>query len=174
MFDYKPTIYVKRVQDIDYSKLKKNGIKLICFDLDNTLDEPDRITKTPRKEVADLIENLNVYKFQIMIVSNNSIEGRVESFTHHFDLPYIENMHKPFQRKYNNKIINKYKKEEILFVGDKLSTDIIGAHWFGSPSALVDPLCPDKRHWYTNIMFVADLVWKKIIRFETGVYYDNY
>ena len=32
-----PTIYKKNVLNIDYIKLKKDGIKCILFDLDNTL-----------------------------------------------------------------------------------------------------------------------------------------
>ena len=34
---YKPTMYKKNIFDIDYKKLKENGIKCLVFDLDNTL-----------------------------------------------------------------------------------------------------------------------------------------
>ena len=33
---FKPDIYKKNIFDIDYLKLKKDGIKCLVFDLDNT------------------------------------------------------------------------------------------------------------------------------------------
>ena len=34
---FKPAMYKKNIHEIDYIKLKDNGIKCLIFDLDNTL-----------------------------------------------------------------------------------------------------------------------------------------
>ena len=48
----KPNIYVQTVFDIDYKKLKEKGIKLLCFDLDNTLDVPDKVTQNKDEKIV--------------------------------------------------------------------------------------------------------------------------
>ena len=35
---YKPNIYIKDIYQIPIAKLKKEGIKALVFDLDNTID----------------------------------------------------------------------------------------------------------------------------------------
>ena len=92
-----PDIYQKSIYDIDYKKLKKNGIKCIIFDLDNTLS-PVNI-KSPTKKIKDLMEDLKNMKFKLLIVSN-ATKKRVEPFK---DILCIDSSYlsfKPFKRKY--------------------------------------------------------------------------
>lgn len=158
---FKANAYTKSVHDIDYAKLREQNVRLLCFDLDNTLDKPDRLTEQVDLQITELLEGLRK-EFDILIVSNNKLEGRVESFASKLDLPYVEAMNKPFQKSYkNNEIINKYGKENIVFIGDKIVTDVIGANIFGSRAILVDPLHPKSKKWYAFMMSVVDgAVWK--------------
>ncbi|MDD2238985.1 MAG: YqeG family HAD IIIA-type phosphatase, partial [Bacilli bacterium] len=55
-----PDIYQKSIFDINFKKLKRNGIKCIIFDLDNTL-APINV-KSPSKKVKDLMEDLKELK----------------------------------------------------------------------------------------------------------------
>lgn len=133
-----PDIYQKSIYDIDYKKLKKNGIKCIIFDLDNTLS-PVNI-KSPTKKIKDLMEDLKNMKFKLLIVSN-ATKKRVEPFK---DILCIDSSYlsfKPFKRKYL-KILNvyKFKDEEIACIGDQLLTDILGANRMGFLSILVNPI----------------------------------
>lgn len=66
---FKPDIYKKNIFDIDYSKLKKEGIKCLIFDLDNTLGLIDE-KKCP-SEVKKLIKKLKK-DFTVFISSNNT------------------------------------------------------------------------------------------------------
>lgn len=174
MSKFKATIYVKSVFEIDYDFLKKKGIKLLCFDLDNTLDRPDQDHLEFTPGIEELITNLKK-EFEIIIVSNNAIAKRVQIFADYFELPYIAQMHKPFQKKYQeNEILNNYPKEQIIFIGDKMATDIIGANMFKAKSILVDPMYVEFNPWYSKIMIVADHVVSLFTGFKKGRYYNDW
>ncbi len=171
---YKPNLYVKHVSDIDYKKLKAKNIKLICFDIDNTLDVPDRITTILEANIEQTLNTVNDLGFEVLLFSNNSLEDRVASFAALVGYPYVAFARKPFQKNYkNNAIINKYQKDEIVFVGDKIVTDIIGAKRFGSYAILVDPLCPKNKKWYSIIMQMSERVFTTIVGFKRGKYYES-
>ena len=52
----KPDIYQENIYNINYKKLKKDGIKCLAFDLDNTITEPHsyEINKNTIKLIKDL------------------------------------------------------------------------------------------------------------------------
>jgi len=133
-----PDIYKKSIYDIDYHKLKKNGIKCIIFDLDNTI-APINV-KSPKKKVKDLIEDIKVLKIKIIIVSN-STKTRVEPFK---DILCVDSAYfslKPTKRKYKKILkIYDFKDTEIACIGDQLLTDILGANRMGFTSILVNPI----------------------------------
>lgn len=171
---FKPTIYVQDVTQIDYKQLEKQGVKLVCFDLDNTLDIPDQITTELVPACETALRMISQTKMQVFITSNNSIPNRVKSFADLIGVDYIANMKKPFQRKYKaSTILSRYRPQEIVFVGDKLVTDVLGGNNFGSYTVLVDPLVSTKRHWYTQIMVVSDSIYQAIIGFNRGSYYNH-
>lgn len=171
---FKPNIYVKHVSQMDLEKLKVNKVKLLCFDLDNTLDIPDCETKEIEPEIAKFLDEVEAAGFEVLIISNNSIKNRVASFADLRGYNYIEWARKPFQKQYKkSSIISKYEKHEVCFIGDKIVTDVIGGNLFGSYTVLVDPLYPNKKHWYTNIMNFAERSFCTLVKFKRGVYYDN-
>ena len=59
MDNFIPDIYQKNIYDINYTKLKKMGIKCLLFDLDNTL-VPVK-SDIPSKKVKDLFLYLEKY-----------------------------------------------------------------------------------------------------------------
>ena len=134
---FKPDMYKKNVFDINYKKLKKEGIKYLVFDLDNTLG---LITEENcPKEVKVLLEKLKK-DFTIFISSNNTYK-RI--------LPYIEDLKidgvsfslKPFPKglmKIRRKC--KAKRNEMVMIGDQIVTDILCGKLYGVKTILVDPL----------------------------------
>ncbi|MDD2409407.1 MAG: YqeG family HAD IIIA-type phosphatase [Bacilli bacterium] len=133
-----PDIYQKNIFDINFKKLKKNGIKCIIFDLDNTLAPVN--VKSPSKKVKDLMEDLKELKLKLIIMSN-STKKRVEPFK---DILCIDSSYlsfKPLKKRYK-KIMKIYgfKDMEIACVGDQLLTDIWGANRMGFTSILINPI----------------------------------
>lgn len=132
-----PNMYQKNIQDINYKKLKKLGIKYLIFDLDNTIALIDQhvITDDTKRLLMKLKND-----FQIIIISNN-ITKRVKSYADYLECDFVANAAKPLSKGYQ-KIKKKYglKKEEMCMIGDQIVTDIYGGNHYGMFTILVDPL----------------------------------
>lgn len=138
MNKYVPRMYKKRIQDIEYDKLKKENIKCLMFDLDNTILKIHK--SIPKKEICDLINGLKK-DFKIFIVSNNSSSKRLKRVAQYLQVEFVRFAMKPFSRGFR-KIKNKYKfnKNEMCIIGDQLMTDVLGGNRYGIYTILVDPL----------------------------------
>lgn len=68
MKKYVPDMYSKDIYSVNYTKLKKQGVKCLLFDLDNTLVEPH--TKRPHQRLHDFFDTLKK-DFQVIIFSNS-------------------------------------------------------------------------------------------------------
>jgi len=167
-----PKMYKKRINDIDYDKLKNIGIKCLAFDLDNTiaLIDQDIITK----ETELLLRSLK-NDFIIVIISNNR-EKRVKKYADILECGYVCKAKKPFGYGFR-KIKNRYnlKKCEIAIIGDQLITDILGANLFNAYPILVDPMAKkDLKITAFNRLLERKVFekYKKRGIMEKGEYYD--
>ena len=126
-----PYAYVNSVFDIDYEKLYALGYRGIVFDIDNTLVHHGDAS-TP--EVDALFQKIHKIGLKTLLLSNNSKE-RIEGFIENIDTLYIEMANKPDTAGYYKaqKMLG-LKKQEMLFVGDQLFTDILGANRCGFAS----------------------------------------
>ena len=166
-----PKMYQKKVENINYLKLKDIGIKCLVFDLDNTiaLIDQDLISDDTKKLLTNLKKD-----FTIVIISNN-VESRVKKYADTLECDYVYKACKPFSKGLR-KIKNKYnlKNNEIAVIGDQLITDIMGANIFKAYPILVDPLAKkDLKISYFN-RFLEKLVFKKYKRkniMKKGEYY---
>jgi hypothetical protein len=134
-FSLKPTIRAKKVQDINFDELKELGVKLVIFDIDDTLIP--RPIKDPSPEILEWIQTVKDAGFQICIMTNNNLE-RSKSIPGEYG---IHHSLKPFKIKFK-RVLKKYgmSPKETCMVGDKLFTDILGANRMGMHSVLVDKL----------------------------------
>lgn len=166
----KPIIYQNSIFDITYSKLKEKGIKILLFDLDNTIIPfYDKIVLTTTKE---FFRNLKL-DFQIIIVSN-SLEKRVKMIASQLEVDYISFALKPSLQALK-KILRKYpiNKNEMLIIGDQLLTDLKAGSNFGIDTILVTPLA-QKELWITKInRFREEKTWK-ILEKEYGIRKGEY
>lgn len=129
-----PCEYVKSVFDIEFKKLYDSGIKAVIFDIDNTLVFQD---EDATEETERLFSALHKLGLKTMILSNNN-EERVRRFLKRIDSPYICKAYKPLKKGYLRALeMLAVKKEEAVFVGDQLFTDILGANRCGIRSVLV-------------------------------------
>ncbi len=133
--NFYPYEYVKSVFDIDYHKLYSLGYRGILFDIDNTLVHHGE-NSTP--QIDELFRRLHKKGFKTLLLSNNNQE-RIERFLANIDSLYISDADKPNTANYAKAVeMLELKKEEAVFVGDQLFTDIYGANRYGMASILVD------------------------------------
>ncbi len=132
-----PDEYAESVFRMDFSARYESGVRLLIFDIDNTLVEDN----VPADERAVLfLDSLKHMGFKLMILSNNK-EKRVRSFAEAVGVDYICKAGKPRRDGY----ISAMKKAGIdssrtLFIGDQIFTDIWGANRAGVCNVMVDRL----------------------------------
>ena len=134
-----PDEYMASTYVISFEKLFEEGYRGVIFDIDNTL--------VPHGAPADerakkLFARLGKIGFQSCLLSNNQ-EPRVKMFNQDIQTNYIYNAHKPSTKNYV-KAMEKMgtNKENTLFVGDQLFTDVWGAKRAGIRNILVKPIHP--------------------------------
>lgn len=153
--------------------MKKNKIKCLIFDLNNTL--APLTLKVPNKKLIDLFEDLKEMKFKLYIVSN-STRKRVEPFKNILcvDSSYLSM--KPMLRKFKKIFnINEFKDNEVAVIGDEIMTDIWAANRMNFVSILVNPIgtkeyVSTKIGRYFENFIVEKLTNKKL--FRKGKYYE--
>ncbi len=168
-----PDIYQKSIYDIDYKKLKKNGIKCLIFDLDNTL-APISL-KQPNKKLKDLIEDLKDMNFKVLIVSN-SPKKRVEPFKNILGVDSAYFSLKPLKLKYQ-KILKIYRLKpiQVAAIGDQLLTDIYGANKMDFLSILINPVGTNDYALTKINRYIEPFIYKKLEKLELlkkGNYYE--
>lgn len=173
MYKFLPDIYQKSIYAIDYKSLKNAGIKVILFDLDNTIvpisaDEPS-------EKLKDLFEDIKDLGIRPVIMSNSK-RKRVEPFKEGLLVDAAFMSIKPFKRKYK-RILDIYdvKPTEVAAIGDQLLTDIFGANRMGITSILVNPISTHDLKWTKINRFFERMIIKHFAKrkvFEKGKYYE--
>ena len=132
-----PYMYQKDIYSIDYDKLKKEKIKCLLFDLDNTISPAREIVLD--KKIKELFNKLK--KDFIVVLFSNNKKSRVNAFASFYETEYLHMSVKPLPFSYK-KILKKYNlnKDEVIAVGDQLITDIFGGNLFKIKTILVDPV----------------------------------
>lgn len=158
MFDrFFPDEYVASTYIIPFEKLYEEGYRGVIFDIDNTL--------VPHGAPADerarkLFQRLEKIGFASCLISNNQ-EARVKMFNQDIQTNYIYNAHKPSTKNYIRAMeIMGTDRENTLFVGDQLFTDVWGANRTGIYSILVKPMNPRE-----EIQIVLKRYLEKIVLF---------
>lgn len=129
---------------IPFDEFYEKGYRAIIFDIDNTL--------VPHGAPADkrsmqLCRELKEMGFRICFLSNNG-EARVKPFAEAMEAKFICDGGKPLKKGYLQAAeILEAKQEEILFVGDQLLTDVLGANGAGYYSILVAPIQKNEDFW---------------------------
>ena len=134
-----PGEYLDSTYVIDFDKLYKDGYRAVIFDVDNTL--------VPHGEPADerakaLLAHLKELGYSCMLLSNNK-EPRVKMFNDAVQVNYMFKANKPLPGNYKKAMqIMGSTKENTLFVGDQIFTDVMGANIAGIRTVLVKPIHP--------------------------------
>lgn len=131
---YYPWEYAQNIFSIDYEKLYKIGYRGLIFDIDNTLvHHGDDSNET----IDVFFEKLHGLGFKTLLLSNND-ETRIKRFNKNIGTLYISDSEKPKTHNYHKALeIMCVQKEQALFIGDQIFTDILGANKSGIANILV-------------------------------------
>ena len=170
---FRPDKYYSSIFDINFELLKKQGIKLIACDLDNTLVPHDILDAT--QDVIDLVSHVKKLDIIIVILSNNNYK-RVKRFCEKLDIKFYYSSKKPLRKNFR-RILEDYqlKPEEMCLIGDQIMTDVFGANRMNIMSVFVEPLA-HRDIIYTKINRQLE---RRIIKrlegrslFKQGEYYE--
>lgn len=143
--DYQTTIY-----DIDFKSLYENGKRLIITDLDNTLLSYKEAH--PTKEVIEWKEKLEAMGYEIIICSNNH-KKRVKLFALELGVKCVWHAMKPLKKGLKKAIkiaSRKYKRDEIIEIGDQLMTDQFASKRMKLYTIMVRNVDPKTEIWTTR------------------------
>ncbi len=139
---FSPSYFVSSVLEITPEILKKNNIKSIFIDIDDTLTAHG--SPSIDKKITDWINLITSSGIKIILVSNN-FKKRVQKFADKVSLPFVYFSCKPLPigffwalRKTGT------QKREAVILGDQLFTDVLGANLYGIRSILVEPRSKSK------------------------------
>ena len=169
---FRPNIYKKNIFDINYKELKKEGIKCLLYDLDNTLGLISH--KNCPDEAKKLIKELQS-DFIVIIISNNT-KKRLKPYLDELGVDGVSWSMKPSIRGLMiAKSKYKLKKKEMCIIGDQIVTDILAGNRFHIKTILVDPL-GEKDLKITGLnRKIESMIVKKYEKrglFERGKYYE--
>ena len=150
-----PDCYMNSTYEIDFDVYYEKGYRGIIFDIDNTL--------VPHGAPADersraLFAHLKELGYQVVLLSNNK-EPRVKMFNDVVKVSYIFKAGKPLVKNYLKAMeMMGTNKDNTIFVGDQLFTDVWGAKRTGIHNVLVQPI--DKKE---EIQIVLKRYLEKIV-----------
>ncbi len=118
--------------------LEQMGVKLLLCDLDYTL--APKSVRTPDPEIRRWIDALRRAGVTVMILSNNRSPARVEAFCRDLGIRYVGHAGKPFAGGFRRAMEQAgATRTQTAMLGDKLLTDVLCAHFNGSPALMVEP-----------------------------------
>lgn len=136
--NYMPDFALEKAYDVTVDSLKKQGIKVVFVDLDNTLIAWNNPDGTP--EMRQWLHDLQDAGIPVVVVSNNKYE-RVKRAVAPFEIEFEAFALKPFTFGIN-RALKRFDVQpyEVIMIGDQLMTDIRAAKRAGLKSVLVKPL----------------------------------
>ena len=138
---YVPDVYEKSIFNIDYKQLQNAGIKLISFDIDDTIVPIEK--PKPTKAAITLIEQLKLMGFEIYLVSNAN-DDRVDLFGDVLNVRCVSRASKPhidafeqIRQMYIEANNTDISPAEMAHVGNSMIKDVVTGNTYGVTTCLV-------------------------------------
>lgn len=153
-----PDLVRKSVFEIDLEELRRQGIRGLILDLDNTVIYWNR--DVLESKMYDWFYLVHVHQFEICFLSNN-FSTRVSRIAKEVNAYYVARAWKPFGKGFKSCIKKmNLPSNSVAVIGDQLFTDILGGNCAGLFTILVNPLSKDE-FVTTKIMRIFE---KKILQ----------
>ncbi|MBQ3352901.1 YqeG family HAD IIIA-type phosphatase [Candidatus Saccharibacteria bacterium] len=116
----------EKFEDVTPELLKKEDVKLLLCDLDNTLRLHSE--KEPADELQDWVTDCKKAGVKIVIISNNGRKKMMQKFCEPIGVDCVWWAKKPLSKKLTE-AMNDYKisPRHTVMLGDKWSTDVLAA-----------------------------------------------
>lgn len=156
---FKPTYWLKNVLQIDEEFLRKNNVKAMVLDMDNTLSmHGNPAAEDGVMEWLDLMRGLGV---KMRVVSNNT-NKRVAPLAEKLGLEFTANGAKPLTFGVNRAIkAMGADKQTTLVIGDQIFTDVMAGNLAGVRTVLVEPFHLEKTWTFRLKRKVESLVFHR-------------
>lgn len=146
--------------------LTRHGIRLLLCDLDYTLAPKSR--PEPDDALRDWLAEVQAAEVEVMILSNNRSPARVERFCRDLGITYEGHAGKPSARGFRRAMTRcGVTPRETAMLGDKLLTDMLGAHNAGVLPLMVEPLGGPQGAW-NRVLHLLQRPWKAACRKKQG------
>ena len=147
---FAPDFYFQKYSDIKPDFLKKNNIKTLLLDLDNTLAPYEQAD--PSEENLAWLDALTQAGIGYAFVSNNSSDERIKRFNKKIGALAYAKSGKPFAKRTINKALKALEGEKgsAAFVGDQIFTDVLAGKLVKIRSILVPPI-KDKKNLFFRL-----------------------
>ena len=148
-----PDVMTDALTDILPSWLKKQGIRLLMLDFDNTI--VPYTTCVPTRQMQAWLEMMAQCSIQVCIVSN-SHNDRVPKFCREYGLDCITHAKKPFPKGIKE-CLAKYgiPASQAALAGDQIFTDTLGANGCGVRAILVKAI--DNHNFWLKARHVLEM-----------------
>lgn len=135
--NYVPDVYQPSIYAIDYQKLKDAGIKLISFDIDDTIAPLTQFN--PPKTAIILFQDLKNMGFELMLLTN-ALNVRAKNFADKLGISgcYIARAKKPLTTHFQT-MQERFglEKSQMAHVGNSIMDDVAGGNSFEIMTCMV-------------------------------------
>lgn len=148
-----PFAHAQSIYEIDPEFFKKNGVKTLFIDLDNTLDSYK--ARTPSEKTINKINSIKESGIIPIIISNNRPE-RVCGYADALGIEFLASARKPFSKRIKRELARRgLKNDEVMLVGDQMMTDVMAAHGAKIRVVLTEKVVKEDQ-WTTHINRIFD------------------
>jgi uncharacterized protein len=134
----KPDEYYTSLAQIDFSRYKAQGFRLVMLDIDNTLSPHGSLTADSSAHQA--VDRILAAGLICWLISNGSTR-RIKKYAASLDLPSVPLAYKPSTRGLRLACrLTETKPYQAILIGDQMLTDIISARRAGCRAVLVMPI----------------------------------
>ena len=148
-----PFAHSQSIYEIDPEFYKKQGVKTLFMDLDNTLDSYK--ARTPKAETISYVRKLKESGITPVIISNNKAK-RVCGYADALGVEFLSSARKPFSKRLKKEIAKRgLTNDDVMLVGDQMMTDILAAKGAKIRVVLTEKLVKEDQ-WTTHINRIFD------------------
>ena len=148
-----PFAHAQSIYEIDPEFFKRNGVKTLFIDLDNTLDSYK--ARVPQERTINLVNKIKETGVIPVIISNNRPE-RVSGYAEALGIEFLASARKPFSKRIKKELAKRnLTNEEVMLVGDQMMTDVQAARGAKIRVVLTEKIVKEDQ-WTTHINRIFD------------------